>query len=376
MSEIILFSNTNIVREDAIQNGSLYVQNGKIVAPVDSPDRILDLDGKLVVPGLIDLQINGGFGVDFTAQPDKASTVQKNLPCFGVTSFLITLVSQPLENYEKILKTCDFSSSIGAQPLGFHLEGPHFNKKRKGAHSEEHILERCDLSFWKEIIKRYPVKMVTLAPELEGALELIQFLSKEGIKVSCGHTEADTEVLRKAKIKGLSFATHLFNAMRPLSAREPGVIGFVLGDRALDYSLIADTVHVSPESVRVCYNANPDGLMLVSDASSLMGMESGEYYLGKEKIVLKNKRAHILGTETLAGSVCPLNEMVVNFQKMTSCSLVEAINAATIKPAKLLGLQGKKGSLQIGADADFFISKDEKLQPLATYVGGALVYEG
>ena len=118
MSEIVLFSNANIIREDAIQKGNLYTQNGKFVAPVDAPDQVFDLDGKLIIPGLIDLQINGGFGADFTSQPEKGSVVGKNLPRFGVTSFLITLVSQPLENYDKILKAFDFSCFIRCEMSG------------------------------------------------------------------------------------------------------------------------------------------------------------------------------------------------------------------------------------------------------------------
>jgi N-acetylglucosamine-6-phosphate deacetylase len=371
MSQVILFANANIVRDNAIVKGSLFVQNGIIIPPVDNPHQTVDLEGRLISPGLIDLQVNGGFGVDFTSQPEKIGHVCKNLPRYGITSFLLTLISQPLEKYPKILATLSSSEEChGAYPLGIHIEGPHFSKNKKGSHKDEYIVETCKKAFWAELLAGYHIKMVTLAPELEGAIELISYAAEQGVVVSCGHTEADSAILRKAKAAGLKFVTHLYNAMKPLQARDPGPIGFVLGDRALEYSLIADGHHVSPEAIRLAWNAYKEGLILVSDASSLLGMETGVYQLGTEKIEVQGKKSVLQGTSTLAGGMCPLNEMVVNLQKITSCSLVEAISCATIKPAKLLGLQGKKGSLSIGNDADFFVAESENLRVLSTYVGG------
>ena len=229
------------------------------------------------------------------------------------------------------------------------------------------------LDFWKKIVPHYPIKIVTLAPELPGAVKLIHYLHENGILVSCGHTEATHDDLERAKLAGLSMVTHLFNAMRSLHHRESGPIGFVLGDRAVPYSLIADGKHVNGSAIKLAWNAFSEGLILVTDSIAALGLKSGHFSLGGKEIEVRENAAYLSKSDVLAGGMCPMNKMVLHLKKITGCTLPEAIACATSKPAKLLGLEGKKGSLEAHADADFILLDPETLKVHASYVSGTLI---
>ena len=340
------FINAQIYTPDGFAEGELYVKNGKIVPP-EPATKTYDCQGMFLCPGLIDLQVNGIGGVDFTTSLNQLADASTLLEKEGTTSFLAAVVTQPISRYRDIIK--HFSAKTSGC-LGLHLEGPHINPKRRGAHPLGAIKEECAVDLWRELADPEVVKMVTLAPECPHSTELIELLTSRAIVVSCGHTEATFEQIHAAKLHGLSMVTHLFNAMHPFHQRDPGVIGYVLGQKKLWYSLIVDGVHLHPDTVAMAYNAYPEGLVLVSDSSArtLAG-----YHLEQ-----KSGKKVLPGTDTIAGSSCTLLDAVNRLHSQTSCSFHEAIKCATTKPAEILGFT-TKGQLLVGYDADLIVL-DEK----------------
>jgi N-acetylglucosamine-6-phosphate deacetylase len=251
--------------------------------------------------------------------------------------------------------------------LGLHVEGPWLNCKFLGAHPSRGD-EAHDISLWEAFISALPVRMVTLSPEVKNPFPLIQKLSKRGVLVAAGHTAADSATLKKAKGAGLSLVTHLFNAMSPLHHRVSNPISAVLGLKMFPYTLIADGVHVSQENIMLCLNAYSQGLILVSDMNGAAFSETHDPHVEKRegKCFVKEK-------EVLAGSLSSLWEDIIFVVQECGMSLPAAVRAATEAPAKLLGLT-KKGSLQLGCDADFFIFDRETFTIARTYVGGAVAW--
>lgn len=356
----ICFRNAQVYQPEGFIPGELYVENGKIVASC-TPDKVYDCQGFFLCPGLIDLQVNGIQGHDFTTSLDHLDEAGALLAKDGVTSFLATIISQPIRRYRDILKSV---KSPPASFLGLHLEGPHLNPKRRGAHPFGAIVEECNVELWRELLDAKLVKLVTLAPECKRSAEFIELLTGKGIVSACGHTDATVEEVHQAKLHGLTMATHLFNAMHPFHQRDPALIGYVLGQKKLFYSLIVDGVHLHPDTVAMAYNANPEGLILVSDATArtLAGV-SLEVQQGKKVLS---------GTDTLAGSNCTLLDAVNILHKQTSCSFHYAISCASQKPAKLLGLE-TKGELKEGYDADLIVL-DETGSCCRTFIGGKQVF--
>jgi N-acetylglucosamine-6-phosphate deacetylase len=311
-------------------------------------------------PGLIDLQVNGISGHDFTTSLEHLSHACDELAEDGVTGFLATIISQPINRYRDIIKHFKPEKNC----LGLHLEGPHLNPKRRGAHPFNAVKEECLVEFWAEICDPKLVKMVTLAPECKNSSELIELLTSRGIVVSCGHSQATLEEIHTAKLHGLTCATHLFNAMQPFHQRSPGIIGYVLGEKMLSYSLIVDNVHLHPDTVAMAFNAHPDGLFLVSDATArtLAGHALSEH-AGKKVIS---------GTDILAGSNRTLLDAVNLFQQQTSATFHQAIKCATTRPADILGLS-HKGRLKEGCDADLIVL-DETGTCCRTFLGGKQIF--
>lgn len=356
----ICFTNAQIFQPEGFVPGELYVKNGKIVAP-EEPSKTYDCQGFFLCPGLIDLQVNGIAGHDFTTSLDNLPKSSATLAKDGVTGYLATIVSQPLRRYKDIIKNFQPSGNC----LGLHLEGPHINPRKRGAHPFNSIIEECSIEFWKEILDPQKVKMVTLAPECKRSIEFIELLSSRGILVACGHTMASFDEVHKARVHGLSVATHLFNAMEPFHQRSPGIIGYVLGQKMLKYSLVVDGVHLHPDTVLMAYNANPDGLFLVSDSSART--------LAGNRLEVKEGKKVLLGTDTLAGSNCTLLDSVNLFHKQTTCTFHFAVKCATTKPAELLGLGSTKGQLQVGYDADLIVL-DETGACCRTFLAGKQIF--
>ncbi|KAG7187907.1 hypothetical protein KM043_013874 [Ampulex compressa] len=387
------FYNCQILRGGEIITENLWVKGGKIENPeimfYDEkvmPDIRIDCRGALISPGYIDLQINGGFGVDFTHDVDSVehgvALVAKRLLQYGVTSFCPTLVTSPSETYRKILPFLKRrnGSMEGAGVLGVHLEGPFISPSKKGAHPEE-CIEDLQLGF-ESVTDMYGslenVCMVTLAPEVPNALMVIQELCKRDIKVSLGHSIANLCQGEEAVKSGASFITHLFNAMLPFHHRDPGLVGLLTSNqipsrRIIHYGIIADGVHTHPAALRIAHRTHPKGLVLVTDAISALGLEEGVHQLGQMEIEVRHGRAYIAGTNTLCGSTAEMSKCVRHFKEATGCTVVEALEAATLHPARALGIESTKGVLNFHADADFVLL-NEDLSLRSTWIGGECVY--
>ncbi|XP_076249833.1 N-acetylglucosamine-6-phosphate deacetylase [Calliopsis andreniformis] len=387
------FYNCQILRDHKILIEDLWVRNGKIVDPEKifydekiKPDIKIDCNGALISPGYIDLQINGGFGIDFTHNVDNVQhgidKVATKLIEFGVTSFCPTLVTSPKETYHKVLPNIKKRSGgkQGAAILGVHLEGPFISPSKKGAHPENYI--RKFENGFQSLIDMYGtldnVCLLTLAPELPNAQIVIAELCKKNIKVSLGHSVGNLHEGEDAVKSGASFITHLFNAMLPFHHRDPGLVGLLTSDqipngRTIHYGIIADGIHTHPAALRIAHRTHPEGLVLVTDAISALGLEEGVHQLGQYKIEMRMGRAYIVGTDTLCGSTAEMLKCVRHFKEATGCSIVEALEAATLHPARTLGIEKVKGVLNYGADADF-VMLDKNLQLLSTWISGECVY--
>lgn len=366
----IRYYNAKVLRGSEFVNGDLWTSGGKIIAPVGRAAKEIDLQGKLIAPGYIDMQVNGAGGVDLTSSPEKVNEVSHALLKYGVTSFLATVVSSYPEEYRRILPILQkfIGKTDGAHLLGIHLEGPCFSSKQSNAHNKSMLRLCSDFATPEECYSSLEgVKVVTLAPEVSGASAWISYLSKRGIVVSAGHTQATAEQMKQGIDAGIAMATHLFNAMAPLHHRAPGVVGEVLSRPGFPYSLIADGVHIDPAVVALAYRCQPDGLILVSDAMSALGLSAGTYHLGTMQVEVDKEKAKLHNTATLAGAIAGLDQNVRNLRKYCGISASEAILAASRKPAEVLKLYPKKGGLDVGADADFVVL-DDALKVLDVYV--------
>ncbi|KAG0053075.1 hypothetical protein BGZ83_001718 [Gryganskiella cystojenkinii] len=396
-AKVIKITNCKILRDHKIvENDAIWIQGGKIIDPHKFfwyqkrlPDTVLDAGGLLVVPGFIEAQINGAFGVDFSVPSDHDTyekdllKVNRGLLKYGTTSYCPTIVSSSAAVYHKVLshlKPRAGSAATGATMLGAHVEGPFINEARIGAH-ELKVLQASAKNGYSDFKDVYglegatpedqnklshanenSVKIITCAPELEGIMESIPDLVRAGITVSVGHSMANISQAEQAVQNGATFITHLFNAMPQFHHRDPGVIG-LLGSR-FDlprpyYGLICDGIHVHPNSVKIAYDSHPEGVILVTDAMSAMGLSPGNYQLGNMNVTKEEDRVYIEGTDTLAGSVITLDACIRNFIQFTSCTLIEALEAVTLHPAVLLGIQESKGVIKPGADADLVFLDDE-----------------
>lgn len=366
----VRYFNGRVLRGHQLVQEDLWVAGGKVIPPRQTPDEEIDVRGLIIAPGYIDLQINGAFGIDFSLQPEKINDVAKLLPRYGVTAFLPTIISSSHESYRHIfshLRDRTFMPKIAAN-LGLHLEGPFFNPKFCGAH------ETCYIrTFEEESIEEFfsdmeAVKIITLAPEVQGASKLIGQLRQKNIIVSVGHSNATYEEMEEAMKNGASFVTHLFNAMTPFHHRNPGIIGAVLTNPNMYYSVIADGHHLHPATLRMAWRSHPEGLVLVSDAIEALGLPSGSYRLGTKEIEVKNDKAYVAGTKVLAGSVLSMDAAVRYLRSCTGCSIPQALEAASYKPAQVLGIK-TKGTLEEGADADFLFLDDD-LYVRACFIAG------
>ncbi|KAL1924384.1 uncharacterized protein VTP21DRAFT_7419 [Calcarisporiella thermophila] len=403
--KIIKIKNCRLLRNHQIvDNDYLWIQDGRIVDPQEQffthrhpPDETIDAGGMLVCPGFIDVQINGAFGVDFSDitqfDQDKAKQdldrVAKGLLQYGCTAFAPTIVSSSPEVYRKVLpllKPRQGTATAGATILGAHVEGPFISQDKNGAHNLEVLqVPREGMADFARVYgtenigpedaargseRTESIRLITVAPDLEGSQRGIRELAKRGVVVSIGHSPASVQEAEEAVENGATFITHLFNAMQQFHHRDPGIIG-LLGSNLQRpyYGLICDGVHCHPNSVKIAYYSHPGGAVLVTDAMSAMGLPPGKYTLGDMKVEKEEDRVYVEGTRTLAGSVITLDACVRNFKEFTGCSTIEALEAVTLHPAVLLGIQDRKGQLVTGADADL-VFLDDDLRVKRVFVAG------
>ena len=386
MQMMLLIQNAQIITPDSKFLGACLIKDGEIKAIFEEPfpnlesDESVDLidaKNRFLAPGLIDLQLNGAFGHDFTDNPDSIWTVASQLPQLGVTGFLPTIITAPLGKSRSAIDILQkgHGQSNFALPLGLHIEGPCLNPIKKGAHNPKYILSPSDLE--PELVAdwtaRNGVRLVTLAPEIPGALQLIETLTAQGVIVSAGHSAATMAEARLGFAAGIRYVTHLFNAMPPLHHREPGLVGAALADDSITIGLIPDGVHVHPELVKLVWNVAGDRINGVTDAMGAMGMPAGDYLLGDYSVTVSESDAK-LEDGTLAGSVIlPIN-VVKNLHTFTRCDLVSAVRSMTAVPADLLGIGESKGRIKLGHDADLIIF-DDSFNIEKTIIGGSIVYD-
>jgi N-acetylglucosamine-6-phosphate deacetylase len=374
---------------DVIEIGYIKIRDQKILelGTLDELSNVEDFDVIEVptyfkaVPGFIDMHIHGVNGADtMDATKEALEIMVTALPKEGTTSFLATTMTQEGKLIEEALinagKYIGEQSNHGkAEILGLHLEGPFVNAKKAGAQPLQHIINP-NLALFKEWEKlsNNMIKLVTLAPEQPGGLEMIRYLKENGIIASIGHTDATFEQVNEAIKAGLNHVTHLFNQMRGLHHREPGVVGAAFLRKELIAEIIVDGVHVHPEMVNLAYkNKQSEGLILITDSMRAKCLKNGIYDLGGQEVIVQDGKA-VLADGTLAGSILKLGHAVKNILTFTGCSLTEAIEMASVNPAKQLNVFDRKGSIGIGKDADIVIL-DDNMDVFMTFCRGTLAYQ-
>jgi N-acetylglucosamine-6-phosphate deacetylase len=340
----------------------------------ETPD--VHLPDGLLAPGLIDLQVNGFYGHDMVdADEDAWHTVVSRLPETGVTAFLPTFITAPVETQAAALRrTRDLLPRLpaGTRVLGVHLEGPFLSEKRKGAHNPAYLTDPAPDAI-ATLLETGLVKLVTLAPERNGALEAIRTLTGAGVMVSVGHSDATAAQTRAAADAGARMVTHIFNAQSGVHHRDPGVAVQALIDDRLTPGLILDLHHVSAEVARLVFRAAPGRVVLVTDAASAAGMPPGTYDLGGEPITMPEQGPPLRADGTIAGSGLRLDDAVGNAIGL-GLDPAAAVDAATRIPADLIG-RPDLGRIAPGAAADLgWLGPDPRAR--TTWSGGQKLYGG
>lgn len=372
---------TVLVPDTVIEDGAVLIDGSRIQAvggpdlPVPAGTDTRDAAGLILAPGLLDLQVNGGFGLDFTADPATIWDVAAGLPRFGVTGFLPTIITSPPETTQAaqgVLRAGPPQNRTGAKPLGLHLEGPFLNPGKKGAHNPAHLRlpSAAAIADWSV---ETGVRLVTLAPELPWSRDAIGILSGRGVIVSAGHSLATCDEAVAGFDAGARYATHLFNAMPALHHREPGLVAAALADPRVVVGLIPDGLHVHPTLVDLVWRLlGPDRLNLVTDAMAAMGMSPGEYALGDFQVTVDDTSAR-LPDGTLAGCILSLDAILRAFIAFTGASLPQTLATVTTTPARLLGLHEHLGRIAPGLSADLVLMTPA-LEIVETFIDGESVY--
>lgn len=369
-----------------IEEGFLIIKMGRIAqVGIGQPRQMtqaaeeIDARGLYVLPGFIDLHIHGGGGHDVMGKCFGAlNEISKTLAKEGVTSFLPTTMTTSHENLlavtESVRKAMERGTE-GAEILGVHLEGPYVNPQRAGGQppgfmrlpSIEEVKQYIYASGGK-------VKILSLAPEMEGALDLVRFLDREGIVAAIGHSDASYEETLAAAQAGLRQATHTFNAMGEFHHREPGALGAVLTLDSITAEVIADGVHVHPASIKILTKCKGyEKVVVISDAIMGMGAPDGEYQLGGRRIIVQNGASRF-EDGGIAGSAMSVGNGVKNLIRWLDLELPQIIQMATFNPARAIGEEGRKGSLEVGKDADIIIC-DQELNVKMAMVRGQVAHQ-
>jgi N-acetylglucosamine-6-phosphate deacetylase len=374
---IVLCANRLYTPQEEIQDPLLFIEDGLISAVSSRAqqevpkhamvvDLTKDFTDAILAPGFVDIHMHGGAGLDvMRASPAELPHLNKFLTTHGVTGYFPTTVAAPLDQtcraLEKLADAIAAASGSSdrnpaqARPLGIHLEGPFLSHKRRGVHPPEYLVEPT-----LEIFERLwqaahgQVRMMTIAPELPGALEVIAEAARRDVCVSIGHSDAELDAARAGVRAGARHATHTFNAMRPLDHRDPGILAEVLIDRQVTADIIADGIHVAPEVVHLFLQAKGvERAVLITDATAAAGMPDGTYQLGPIQVEVKDGRCTMDGK--LAGSVLTMDRAVRNVTRFAGWSLQHAVRAATLNPARAVGLGRSYGVLAPGAEANLVV---------------------
>ncbi|MDQ2690171.1 MAG: N-acetylglucosamine-6-phosphate deacetylase [Chloroflexota bacterium] len=348
-----------LVLRDEILSGRVRIEGGRIAGVVADPDAAR---GPYVAPGFIDLHVHGWGGFGAMDGADALSGMARALLRRGVTSFLPTAVSAPLDELRAFADTVRRWSAIapsdGAAPAGFNLEGPFLSPRRRGAHATEYLRRPSDVAPDDVEDLVAGLRLITIAPELDGAVDLIARLAARGVVVSLGHSDATADQAAAGYAAGARSTTHLFNAMSGVEHRRPGLAVAALADDAVRVELIADNHHVHPALWPIIVRVKPpSGVLLVSDAISLAGSGDGRTRVGGLDVEVRGDRSTVVGSDTLAGSVIALDTAVRNMTA-AGIALTDAVAAASTNPATLVGLDDR-GTIEPGRRADLVELDDE-----------------
>ncbi len=370
-----------ILKDRIVEDGVLLYSD--VIEGVVSKDRIpegteiIDAKGGYVAPGLIELHIHGYLGKDVCdGEEESIRVIAEGIVQNGVTAFLPTTMTESMDTIKKALESiraCMEKSKTwkGSVVLGAHAEGPFISPSKKGAQALEYIL-KPDAKFVKEYAD--VIKTITLAPEedTEDFAAIREIVRDTDVVISMGHTSADYDTAMKATEAGVKHLTHFFNAMTPMAHRAPGVVTAGLNSDA-SIELIVDTFHVFPAFYDMLFKLKGRKLVFVTDCLPAGGLPYGEYTLGGQKIIYRDIVCR-LEDGTVAGSVLKLNKGVWNVYTNSNIPLWECVNGASLNPATTLGIQDKKGSLDVGKDADIIIT-DNEFNVLNTIIKGDMRYE-
>lgn len=376
----MLIKNCNIIYLDKIEKGSVLVENGKIkeINPSNVNDtEVIDAEGLYLSSGFIDVHIHGAGGCDtMDGTVESINTIAKTIVQHGTTSFTPTTMTVAAEDIRKsmeVIKKLKEEGTEGANVLGAHLEGPFISPKAIGAQNPNFLLAPS-VENYNKIVGDYSdaVVSITMAPEVEGAKELIKYLSDNGVTVSMGHTKATYDEAIEGIKCGACHSTHLYNAMTPFTHREPGVVGATF-DTDITTETISDGIHISYPALRTAYKQKgTDKVLLVSDAMEACGMPDGQYSLGGQDVIVKNGAARLLDG-TLAGSVLTLDKAVKNIYNNSNYPLNEVVRMATYNGAKHCHVEDHKGLIKEGYDADLILF-NEDIEIQKVFVNGKEVY--
>lgn len=384
MKESLLIKNIDIYcPSEIIKNGSILINDGIISEisnyEIKSSSIIIDGKGKLLLPGFIDIHCNGGGGsMTIDNNLESIKKIVEAHARFGTTGVVLTTISveeSVLLNCIALIVKMSNKNVNGSKILGIHLEGPFLSIEKRGAHHKQ-FLKKIDRHFFDKVneISEGKLKIFSLAPELDGALDLIEYIHKKGIVVGLAHSEATYEQTSNAIKKGLNLCVHLFNGMTAFSHKETGPIGAFLTTKNTFIEIISDGVHVLPPALDVVYKAKgANEIIIITDAVSPAGTDMKSFSILSKEIEVRGNSCYILNTNNLAGTALTMNMALKKFVESTSCTLHEAIKMTSLNPAKLLKIDNQKGSIEIGKDADLVLV-DNNFEVYRTIIEGKTIY--
>ncbi|HKQ51508.1 MAG TPA: N-acetylglucosamine-6-phosphate deacetylase, partial [Pyrinomonadaceae bacterium] len=361
ITRLAVVGGTVVARDHVVEDGAVLVEDGHIsfvgrardVEP-EPGSEMIDAAGLMILPGLIDTHVHGSHGDDvMVGGAESVRRISRAQLRYGTTSYLPSTVSAHHEALLRALEACAAAvntSEPAAEVLGVHVEGPFINRNKKGAHAPE-TLRDPDLDQCMEYLRAAPglVKIMTLAPELPGGMELIRLLVAHNVVASLGHSEADYDTALAAIEAGATHATHLYNAMPALHHRKPNLTTACLNEPFIRAEIVLDGVHVAPEMARLAARIKGrEGLILITDAMSAVGCPDGTYALGALPVRVEGERCLLMDGETIASSLLTMNRAVGNAVKFTGASLVDAAYMASSHPAEVCGVSDRKGSIEVG----------------------------
>jgi N-acetylglucosamine-6-phosphate deacetylase len=376
-----------VTPNEVIEGGVVLCEDGKIKFAGASKDaapepnsEIINAAGRIVMPGFIDTHFHGSGGDDVMANgAEGIRRISRNLPQFGTTGYLATTIAAhhgELMRATEDTIAAETDDARAAEILGLHIEGPYINPTFKGAQPEWGIRDP-NFDECRELLTLADgrIKIMTIAPELPGGLEMIRMLSRAGVAASVGHSEADYDTALAAIEAGATRATHLFNAMSGVHHRKPGLAAAVLNEPGICAELICDGVHVSPQMVCLAWrNKGRDALTLITDATGAQGVGDGIYTLGDFQIQVRGPVCTLMDGVTIAGSVLTMNRAVGNAIGFAGMNWVDAAWTASLLPARVCGAADRKGSLEAGKDADIVIL-DSDFSVARTIREGVVAYQ-